>query len=106
MCTSFSNPLRRIARALPFLLAAMAAHAEKLELQDGDVIAVMGGTTMVQVMESGYLESLLTHHHPSLNLRFRDFSNQDNLSQCSNLLLKIVTKLSSGRNIWLVLNLN
>jgi putative heme-binding domain-containing protein len=74
MCTSFSNPLKRIARSLPLLLAAMVAHAEKLELQDRDVIAFMGGTTMVQAMESGYLECLLTHHHPALNLRFRDFS--------------------------------
>ena len=38
-----------------------------------DVIAFLGGTDVVTAQQSGHLETLLTVHHPSLNLRFRNF---------------------------------
>src|SRR6267142_2435979 len=38
-----------------------------------DVVAFFGGADVVTAQQSGQLETLLTIHHPSLNLRFRNF---------------------------------
>src|SRR3954471_20370399 len=38
-----------------------------------DVVAFLGGTDVVTAQQSGHLETLLTVHYPSLNLRFRNF---------------------------------
>jgi hypothetical protein len=58
--------------ALIVCLIASTATAQ-FAFRTNDVIAFLGGTDVVTAQQSGHLETLLTVHHPSLNLRFRDF---------------------------------
>lgn len=59
--------------ALISFLLALNAYAQ-LAFRTNDVIAFLGGTDVVTAQQSGYLETLLTIHYRSLNLRFRNFA--------------------------------
>ena len=58
--------------ALIVCLIASTATAQ-FAFRTNDVIAFLGGTDVVTAQQSGHLETLLTVHYPSLNLRFRNF---------------------------------
>ncbi|HKQ37139.1 MAG TPA: hypothetical protein VJ063_03610 [Verrucomicrobiae bacterium] len=51
----------------------IAAHAQAFSFRTNDVLAFLGGTDVVTAQQSGHLETLLTLHYRSLNLRFRNF---------------------------------
>ncbi len=50
--------------------------AEKFALEENDVVAFLGGSSMVKQMESGWLESFLTHSAGGRPVSFRDLSWQ------------------------------
>src|SRR5436190_966239 len=53
--------------------ALITFHAQAFPFRTNDVIGFLGGTDVVTAQQSGNLETLLTLHYRSLNLRFRDF---------------------------------
>jgi hypothetical protein len=58
------------------VLAVLIACSSRAELafRTNDVLVFLGGTDVVTAQETGHLEALLTIHHRSLNLRFRNFA--------------------------------
>ena len=60
-----------MSKLLVFVLVAFQAQA--FSFRTNDVIAFLGGTDVVTAQQSGHLETLLTLHYRSLNLRFRNF---------------------------------
>ena len=45
-----------------------------LKLEENEICAFVGGTNLVRLLKSGYLETLLTRHFSERNLLFRDFT--------------------------------
>src|SRR5262245_44647034 len=47
--------------------------AQSFSFRTNDIIAFLGGTDVVAAQQTGHLETLLSIHHRSLNLHFRNF---------------------------------
>ncbi|PQO44194.1 PVC-type heme-binding CxxCH protein [Blastopirellula marina] len=66
--------------ALPSLLACLMllvaanAHAQTLELKQGDHISIIGNTTADRMQHHGWLETYIHALHPELNLTFRNLA--------------------------------
>src|SRR5690349_4223228 len=62
----------------PFMMVATCAtiaHAQqKLELKDGDHIAIVGSAIADRFQHNGYFETLLTEKFPKANLIFRNLA--------------------------------
>ena len=55
-------------------LALGVARAETLQLKQGDVVAVVGGTDMVRMQREGRLEAALTNRYRDSKPKFRDLA--------------------------------
>ena len=51
-----------------------SVFAKPLQLEDGDVIAFIGGTDLVRIQKEGKLEAAITHRFRDLNIKFRDLA--------------------------------
>src|SRR3989442_11767698 len=59
--------------ALVVILMWWSICAQAFSFRTNGVVAFLGGTDVVTAQQYGHLETLLTSHYPSLNLRFRNF---------------------------------
>tara|TARA_B100000902_G_C27321241_1_gene924686 strand:+ start:3324 stop:6926 length:3603 start_codon:yes stop_codon:yes gene_type:complete len=51
-----------------------SVFAKPLQLEDGDVVAFIGGTDLVRMQKEGKLEAAITHRYKDLNIKFRDLA--------------------------------
>ncbi len=51
-----------------------SVFAKPLQLEDGDIIAFIGGTDLVRIQKEGKLEAAITHRFRDLNIKFRDLA--------------------------------
>ena len=55
-------------------LSAFSANAGELQLRNGEVVAFLGGTNIVNLQNSGHLESIITAAYPLTKPRFVDMA--------------------------------
>ena len=51
-----------------------SVFAKPFQLENGDVIAFIGGTDLVRIQKEGKLEAAITHRFRDLNIKFRDLA--------------------------------
>ncbi|NRB43854.1 MAG: hypothetical protein HRU47_03510, partial [Verrucomicrobiales bacterium] len=62
-------------RLLAILFFSISSvSAKPLQLEDGDVVAFLGGTDLVRAQKDGTLEAAITHRFKDLNIKFRDLA--------------------------------
>ena len=63
-----------IIRLLSISIFISSVFAQPLQLEDGDVVAFIGGTDLVRIQKEGKLEAAITHRFRDLNIKFRDLA--------------------------------
>ena len=63
-----------IIRLLSISIFISSVFAQPLQLEDGDVVAFIGGTDLVRIQKEGELEAAITHRFRDLNIKFRDLA--------------------------------
>ena len=67
-----NNMMIRLLAILFFSISLVSA--KPLQLEDGDVVAFLGGTDLVRAQKDGTLEAAITHRFKDLNIKFRDLA--------------------------------